>query len=89
MSLDEKKLRKRMFESELKIIYYMKRPNGMNYMHDKKVNKRAELNLLHDMLKPSKRTKNINSHYSPIIHVCMNTQKVKSRFNIFRILLES
>ena len=36
MSLYENKLRKHEFESELKIIYDMKRPNGMNCIHDDK-----------------------------------------------------
>ena len=45
----------------------------MNRIHDNKVNNIAECNLLHDMINPSKHTKNINSHYSPILHVCMNT----------------
>ena len=29
------------------------------------------------MLSPSKRTKNINSHYSPILHGSTNTRKGK------------
>ena len=62
MSLYENKLRKHEFESELKIIYDMKRPNGMNCIHDNKVNKISECNLLHDIINPSKHTKNINSH---------------------------
>ena len=40
--LDEKKGRKRAFESKLKIIYDMKKPNGMNCIHDKKSNKTSE-----------------------------------------------
>ena len=61
----------------------MKIPNGMNHIHDNKVNKIAECNLLHDMLNPSKCTKNINIHYSPILHGCMNTRKGKAKFNDF------
>ena len=34
----------------------------MNFIHDKKVNKIDEYNLLHDIRNPSKHTKNINSH---------------------------
>ena len=68
MSLDEKRWRKCAFESELKDIYYIKRPDGMQCIYDKKVNKTSKFNLLHDILKHSKHTKNINSHYSPILH---------------------
>ena len=48
-----------------------------------------ECNLLHDIISAPKRAKNTNSHYSPILHGCMNTRKVKARFNKFLILLES
>ena len=47
----------------------------MNIIHDNNVNNVNELNLLHDILNPSKRTKNINSHYCPILDVCMNTRR--------------
>ena len=67
----------------------MKIVDGMNCIHDNVVNKRAECNLLHDILNPYKCTKNINTHYYPIIHVCMNTRKGRAKFNIFRILLDS
>ena len=66
--LDEKKLFKREFEIELKYIYDIKRLNSMNHIHDNKVNKISELNLLHDILNISKRTKNINSHY-PLLYM--------------------
>ena len=62
MSLDEKRRRKREFESELKDIYYINIPDGMEYIYDNKVNKTSKLNLLHDILKHSKHTNNINSH---------------------------
>ena len=57
MSLDEKKLRKPVFESELKYIYDIKIPNDMDYIHENKVKKIAECNLLHDIPNPSKHTK--------------------------------
>ena len=41
LSLDQKKWRKHAFESDLKIIYDTKRPNGMSHVHDEKVNKAA------------------------------------------------
>ena len=56
MSLGENKWRKRSFENELKITYNIKIPNGMNCIHDNEVNKISELNLLHDILNPSKCT---------------------------------
>ena len=49
----------------------------MTCMHGNKVNKLAECNLLHDMINLPKRTKILNSHYYPILHRYMNTQKVK------------
>ena len=49
LSPDEKKLHKPAFESKLKIIYDMKRLNNMNHIHDNKVNKIAECNVLHNM----------------------------------------
>ena len=52
----------------------------MNRVQDNKVKKIYEQNLLHDILNPSKRTKNINSHYSTILHGCRNTRKGGARF---------
>ena len=42
-----------MFEIELEYIYDAKIQNGMTCMHDNKVNKIAECNLLHDILNTS------------------------------------
>ena len=50
----------------------MKIMNDMNCINDIKLNNVGEYNLLHDILNPSKRTKNINSHYSPILHGFIN-----------------
>ena len=61
----------------------------MTCMHDNKVNKIAEFNLLHDISNPPKRTKILNSHYSPIMHGYMNTRKGKAKFKNFQILLDS
>ena len=55
-------------------IYDINSFNSMNFMYDKKVNSIADCNLLHDILNPSKHTKNINSHYPPILHVCNITK---------------
>ena len=56
---------------------------------DKEVNKTAECSLLHDTINNNKCTKFLNIHYSPILHGCMNTKKVKTKFKKFRILLDS
>ena len=40
----------------------------MTIIHDKEVNKIAECILLNNKINPHKRTKNLNSHYSPISH---------------------
>ena len=51
-------------ESEIKLenIYDKKILNDMNSKNDIKVNNIAEWTLLHDILNPSKRTKNINRY---------------------------
>ena len=61
----------------------------MTCIHENKVNKISEFNLLYDILNPYKRTKLLNSHYYPILHGCMNTQKGKAKFKYFWILLDS
>ena len=61
----------------------------MNRIHENKVNKIAECNLLHIIINPSKRTKNLNIHYSHILHGCINTRKGTEKFKNFRILLYS
>ena len=58
-------------------------------MHDNEVKNIAECNLLHDIINPPKHAKNINNHYSPILHGCMNTRKGIAKFRNFRILLYS
>ena len=61
----------------------------MNFLHANQVNKRAELNLIHDILNPPKRTNNLNGHYYSIIHGCMNIRNGREKFKNFRILLDS
>ena len=61
----------------------------MTRIHNNKVKNIAECNLLHDIINPLKRAKKLNSHYSPILHGCMNTRKGKARFKRFHILLDS
>ena len=58
-------------------------------MHYNEVNNIAEFNLLHDIISPPKRAKNINSHYSPIISGCMNTRKGREKLKNFQIILDS
>ena len=50
-------------------------------MHNNnEVNCIAEFNLLHYILNPSKRVKGKISHYSHILHGCMNTHRGKTKF---------
>ena len=59
------------------------------HIHDNEVKDISELNLLHDIINPPERAKNINGHYSLILHRCMNTRKWRENFKKFRILLDS
>ena len=63
--------------------------NDVIYIHDNKVKNIVEFNLLHDIDDPPKRAKNLNINYCPIIHVCTNTRKRRTKFKNFRILLYS
>ena len=71
------------------MLYDKKIFNDINLLHNKDVNNIAKYILLHGILNSSKRTKNINSHYSPLLHGFMNTRKGKAKFKKFRILLDS
>ena len=55
----------------------IKNRNEMIYINDNKVKNIAYCNLLQDIINPPKHTKNINSHYYPIIHGCTNIRKGK------------
>ena len=72
-----------MFEIKLKNMNDMKIINDMSCIHDNKVDNISERNLLHYILNPSKPTKNINSHYSPLLNGCMNTRQGKAKFKKF------
>ena len=61
----------------------MKSLNDMNRIHNKDVNNIHECNLLHGILNSSKRTKNMNIHYYPILHVFMNTSRGKAKLREF------
>ena len=58
-------------------------------MHDNKLNKISDFNLLQDIINPPKCTKTLNSHYSPILHGCVNTREGKAKFKEFLIILDS
>ena len=57
-------------------------------IHNNEVKNIAECNLLYDIINPPKRAKHLNSRYSPIIHICMNTRKGRAKFKNFYILLD-
>ena len=53
------------------------------HMHDNEVKNISEGNLLHDIINPPKRAKNIKNYYSPIIHGFMNTRKGRAKLKNF------
>ena len=55
----------------------------MAWLDENEVNNISECNLLNGILKPPKCTNFQNSHYSPILHLCMNIRKGKTKFNKF------
>ena len=57
----------------------------MNNIYDNKVNNIDVWNWLHGILNPSIRTKNINGHYSPILHVCMNCSRVREKYKTLEL----
>ena len=62
MSINENKEKtewcKRDFESKLENTYDIENQNGMTCIHGNEVNKTSECNLLHEILNPTKCTKN-------------------------------
>ena len=64
-------------------IYRIKNYNYMTHIHDNKVNKISECNILHDTINPYKHTKNVNIHHSLILHGRINTTKGKAKFRNF------
>ena len=61
----------------------------MTHIQNNKVKNIAELNLLHDIINPTKGAKKLNSHYYPILHGCINNRNGKAKFKNFHILLDS
>ena len=74
---------------EYKSSYAIENRNDIIYIHDNKVKNINEWNLLHDIINHTKRAENINNHYYPIIHGCINIRKGKAKFNNSLILLDS
>ena len=75
------------FEFEQKNSYGIENWNDLIHIHEKEVNKIAKYNLLYGIINPPKRAKNINIHYSPILHGFMNPIKGRAKFNSFQNLL--
>ena len=44
---------------------------------------------MYDIQNTSKHTENLNIHYSPILHLLMNTRNGRAKFKNFLILLDS
>ena len=61
----------------------------MAHIQNNEVKNIAECNLLHDIINPPKRAKNLNIQYSPVLHGCMNTGKGKANYKNVCILLDS
>ena len=61
----------------------------MIHINKKEVNTLAEYNLLHDIINPTKRAKNTDICYYPILHGCMKNRKGRAKFESFRIILDS
>ena len=78
LDVSNKEWRKNAFGSELDNIYDMKILNGMNYIHDNKVNHILDWNLLYNILTSSEHAKNINRNDSPILHICMSIHRVRA-----------
>ena len=93
MSLEETKekleWRKHVFEYKQKNSYVIENRNYTMCIHNNELQNIAECNLLHDTINPPKRAKNLNNHYSPSLHGCMNTRKGKEKFKNFHIFLDN
>ena len=92
MSLEETKEKREWYKHAFeckKSAYEIVNQNDMKRINDNEVNKVYKCDLLHNVINPPKRIKNIDIHYFPILHGFMNTRKGKVKFNIFRIILES
>ena len=61
----------------------------MTRIQKNEVNNIAECNLIHAIINPSKRTKDLNSHYSPFLHECANNKTGRVKFKNFFIILDN
>ena len=61
----------------------------MTRIQNNEVKNVAGCNLIYDITNFPKRAKSKNSHYSPILHECINTIKGKANIKTLLILLES
>ena len=78
-----------MRELEYESSYVIGNLNEIIYIQDNEVKNIAECNLLHDIIITPKSTKNINSHYSPIINGCIKIKRGKAKFNNLHVLFDS
>ena len=69
--------------------YVIESLDKLIHIHDNEVKNISGYNLLYDIINPPKRAKNMDSHYSHILHGCMNTRKGKAKFKNSRIILDS
>ena len=83
------RLKKHEFECEHKSSYGIESRNDITHIHLKEVNKVYECHLLHDKINPLKCAKNLSSHFSTILHGCINTRQGRSKYENFRIILDS
>ena len=72
-----------------KFICDWKSKRNYIYIYYKEVKNIDEYNLLHDIINPPKRAKNINSHYYPILHGCTDIRKGRAKFKNFQIIFDS
>ena len=61
--------------------------DDINHIYNQGIKYIYECNLLYGILNSPKRNKNTDSHYSLILHVCMNTRRGKVKLENFRVLL--
>ena len=91
MNIDEtkEKIEWRKHVLEYRDSYVIENRNKMINIHDNEVKNISKWNLLQAIINPPKRAKNINTHYSPILHGFTNTIKGRAKFKNFQIVLNS
>ena len=81
--------RKSEFKYTLKNTYGIENRNYMMPMHNDKVNKISEFNLLHDIINPPKHNRNLHRHYYPIGYGCIHTREGREKLKNSRVILDS